>query len=196
MTALSQAAVFVDRDGVINRHRTDSVKAWSEFEFLPGALDGLAILAANGYRVVIVTNQANVGRGILTASRLEEIHRRMAAAIEAAGGLVAGIRVCPHLPSDGCRCRKPAPGLLLDAARDLQFPLETAYLVGDDRTDLMAAQSAGVRTILVLSGREQLPLDAGCPIPDYIVADLAAAARLLTGADSSHVDLGLSDRNT
>jgi D-glycero-D-manno-heptose 1,7-bisphosphate phosphatase len=149
------AAVFLDRDGVINQNRVDYVKTWEEVRFLPGVFSALARLAAARYEIVIVTNQSPVGRGILTAARVEEINRRIVGEIEAHGGRVDGVYYCPHHPADGCACRKPRPGMLLDAARDLALDLGRSYLVGDAASDVQAALAAGATPILVLTGRGQ-----------------------------------------
>jgi len=93
--------VFVDRDGVINRNLPDGVTSWGDFEFLPGALPGLALLRKAGHKVVVVTNQANIGRGRLTRAQLDEIHRRMTAEVISAGGMIDAVYVCEHLPEVG-----------------------------------------------------------------------------------------------
>jgi histidinol-phosphate phosphatase family protein len=170
--------VLVDRDGVINRNLPDGVKSWDDFEFLPGALSGLAILRQAGHQVVVVTNQANIGRGILTRAQLDEIHRRMEVEVAAAGGMIDAVYVCEHLPEDGCRCRKPAPGLLRMAAQEMGFSLDQTYVIGDHRTDVAAARAAGAYAVLVLSGRESSVLP-GTAEPDFVVAGLREAAELL-----------------
>lgn len=146
-------AVFVDRDGVINRNLPGGVLSWEDFEFLPGALEGLAHLSREGYRVVVVTNQANVGRGLVTRARLDEIHRRMQDEIIRAGGRVTAVYCCEHLPEDGCACRKPAPGLLLQAASALGINLRETFFIGDHESDVQAAVAAGAMPLLVRSGR-------------------------------------------
>ncbi len=146
-------AVFIDRDGVICQNRKDHVKDWREFRFLPGALDALARLAQTDLRIVIVTNQAVINRGIIPAETVEEIHRRMVSAIEAAGGRVDGVFYCPHRPDEGCSCRKPQPGLLLQAAERLALDLPGSYLIGDAEADMQAGRAVGCRRFLVLTGR-------------------------------------------
>ena len=146
-------AVFIDRDGVICQNRKDHVKDWREFRFLPGALDALAWLAQTDLRIVIVTNQAVINRGIIPAETVEEIHRRMVSAIEAAGGRVDGVFYCPHRPDEGCSCRKPQPGLLLQAAERLALDLPGSYLIGDAEADMQAGRAVGCRRFLVLTGR-------------------------------------------
>lgn len=175
----SRSVVIVDRDGVINRNLPGGVRRWEDFEFLPGALDGLARLARQGHRVVVVTNQANVGRGLLTPAQLEDIHRRMMEAVLQAGGAIEAIYVCPHRPEDRCDCRKPAPGLLQRAARERDFSLEYAYVIGDHRTDVEAAVAVGAHPLLVLSGRESWHTIEHVRPPAIIAADLSAAAALV-----------------
>ncbi|MHB0871287.1 MAG: D-glycero-beta-D-manno-heptose 1,7-bisphosphate 7-phosphatase [Chloroflexota bacterium] len=146
-------AVFVDRDGVINRNRGDHVKSWEEFVFLPHVVDALAELTLHGFRTVILTNQAAINRGITSRQAIEGIHARMVEALEAGGARIDGIFYCPHRPEEGCGCRKPQPGLLLQAASQLKLELRGSYLVGDALTDLLAGKAAGCRPILVMTGR-------------------------------------------
>jgi D-glycero-D-manno-heptose 1,7-bisphosphate phosphatase len=146
-------AVLLDRDGVINRDRSDYVKSWDEFEFLPGSLEALRMLAEQGTRVIVVTNQSVVGRGIIPQDELDRIHARMTREIEAHGGCIDAIFCCPHAPDDGCHCRKPRPGLLLEAMDRFQLDPNLCYVVGDSLNDLMAAHAVGIRCIIVLTGR-------------------------------------------
>jgi D-sedoheptulose 7-phosphate isomerase len=170
--------VVVDRDGVINRNLRDGVTSWDEFEFLPGALPGLARLREAGHTVVVFTNQANIGRGRLTRAQLDEIHRRMTAEVTTAGGTIDAIYVCEHLPDEGCLCRKPAPGLLRMAAEELDFSLDDAYVIGDHRTDVAAARAVGAHSVFLLSGREDLG-GWGDEEPDFVAEGLREAAELI-----------------
>src|SRR5690348_8882663 len=147
-----QRALFLDRDGVINRQRPDHVKSWAEFEFLPGALDGLALLHAMGLRVVVITNQAVVGRGLLRPEDLFLIHQRMSAAVSAAGGRIERAYACVHTPEVGCRCRKPATALLEQASIELGISLPSSFMAGDSRRDLDAARAVGCVPILIGDG--------------------------------------------
>jgi len=181
--ALSKAGdertvVFVDRDGVINRNLPDGVTSWGDFEFLPGALPGLALLRKAGNKVVVVTNQANIGRGRLTRAQLDEIHRRMTAEVISAGGMIDAVYVCEHLPEVGCLCRRPAPGLLRIAAQEMCFSLNDAYVIGDHRTDVAAARAVGAQSVLVLSGRED-SARWGKEEPDFVAEGLREAAELI-----------------
>ena len=146
-------AVFLDRDGVICCNRDGHVKSWDEFQFLPHAKKAIARLTEAGLSVVVVTNQAMINRSIVPASVVEDIHRRMVAEVEAHGGRIARVYYCPHRPDEGCGCRKPQPGMLLQAADDLGIVLEDSYLIGDALADIQAAQAVGVKTYMVLSGR-------------------------------------------
>jgi D-glycero-D-manno-heptose 1,7-bisphosphate phosphatase len=142
-------AVLLDRDGVITRRRDDYVTSPDEVEVLPGSAEAIARLCAAGYRVAVVTNQSAVGRGLMTMDTLETIHRGLDAVIRAAGGEISEYLVCPHLPDAGCDCRKPRPGLLLEAGRRLGVDLDSTFMVGDQPSDVIAALAAGCRPILL-----------------------------------------------
>lgn len=148
-----QQAVFIDRDGVICSNRDDYVKSWEEFVFLPGALEALADLARSDLSIVVITNQAIINRHMVPIDVVEDIHARMVRAIEAAGGRVDRVMFCPHRAEEQCDCRKPQPGLLLMAARELSLDLPRSYVVGDAETDMRAGKAAGCRRYLVLTGR-------------------------------------------
>jgi D-glycero-D-manno-heptose 1,7-bisphosphate phosphatase len=148
-------AVFLDRDGVLNHNRADYVKSWDEFIFLPGVLDALADLAQTPYKVILLTNQSAIGRGLMTGSMLASIHRNILSVVSHHGGRIDGIYFCPHSPKDNCSCRKPKPGMLLTAAQDHEIDLSRSFLVGDAFTDIKAAMLAGCQPILVLTGREK-----------------------------------------
>ncbi|MGE5222757.1 MAG: D-glycero-alpha-D-manno-heptose-1,7-bisphosphate 7-phosphatase [Omnitrophica WOR_2 bacterium] len=148
-----QPAVFLDRDGVIIENREDYVRAWSDVAIYPQALRALARLQSKPYKIVIVTNQSVIGRGIITPSEAEAINQRLVKEIVRAGGRVDGLFVCPHAPQENCACRKPKPGLFIQAARRLDIDLSQSILIGDSLSDLSAGQAAGVRqTALVLTG--------------------------------------------
>ncbi|HEU5088854.1 MAG TPA: D-glycero-beta-D-manno-heptose 1,7-bisphosphate 7-phosphatase, partial [Roseiflexaceae bacterium] len=150
---MARPAIFLDRDGVINENRSDYVKSWEEVIFLPGAIEAIRRLNTSEYAIVMVTNQSAVGRGIVPFELAQAINRQVVEQITAAGGRVDAWYMCPHHPQQGCECRKPAPGLLLQAQRDLSLDLARSYMIGDAYSDLQAAQAAGVRATLVLTGR-------------------------------------------
>jgi D-glycero-D-manno-heptose 1,7-bisphosphate phosphatase len=149
---MPKAAVFLDRDGVINRDRPDYVKSWEEFEFLPGVLEAFRVLASGPYQVVVISNQSCIGRGLAGRETVDEIHARMTEAVRRSGGRIDAVYYCPHRPDEDCPCRKPRPGLLLKAARELDIDLAASWLVGDDLKDLETAKAAGVRSVLVRTG--------------------------------------------
>lgn len=146
-------AIFVDRDGVICENRTDHVKSWDEFRFLPGAKEGLAALSKLGLPLIVITNQAIIGRAMVPAAVVDDIHGRMVAEVEANGGRVDRVIYCPHRPEDRCACRKPEPGMLLQVAGEMGIDLSQSYLVGDAAGDLLAGERVGCRLFLVLTGR-------------------------------------------
>lgn len=147
-----QTAVFLDRDGVINRDRPDYVKSREEFEFLPGVLKALRLLAARSHPVIIVSNQSCIGRGLVSREKVEEIHAFMRETVRRRGGRIDAVYYCPHRPDENCPCRKPRPGLILKAAADFSLNLSGSRLIGDDLKDLDCAVAAGVRPVLVRTG--------------------------------------------
>jgi len=151
-------AVILDRDGVLNARmpRAEYVRSWADWRWLPGALDALRMLHQGGYRTFVVSNQAGVARGAMTVADLQDIHTRMMAEVEAAGGRIDGIYVCPHDWDEGCDCRKPKPGMLLAAQRDHALDLTRTPFIGDDERDAQAADAAHALAILVDAERSLL----------------------------------------
>lgn len=164
--------VLIDRDGVINRDSDEYIKSVAEWQPLAGSLEALRDLTAAGFRIVVITNQSGIGRGLFSERTLDEIHAAMRAAVEAAGGRIDGIFYCPHVPEAGCSCRKPAPGLLIDAARKFDISLDGVAFIGDKESDAEAAIAVGARPILV---GNRVPDDRLPQIERY--PNLAAAAR-------------------
>lgn len=173
MARAADAPIILDRDGVINYDSDDYVRTAQAWRPLPGSLEAIAQLHAHGYHVVVVSNQSGIGRGLFTEAALEAIHTKMVRAVEATGGALAGIYYCPHRPDEGCDCRKPAPGLLRRAARELGFDLSGVPFIGDKASDVLAARAVGARPILVRTGRGEAAaaLEAGIELYD----DLAHA---------------------
>jgi D-glycero-D-manno-heptose 1,7-bisphosphate phosphatase len=172
-------AVFIDRDGVICENRDDYVKSWDEFRFIPGAAEALAALTAAGLRVFIVTNQSAIGRGVVTRQMVDDMHARMIDVIRAAGATVEDVLVCPHTPEDACSCRKPAEGLLLQAAKVHGVDLGESWMIGDAESDIVAGRRAGTETVLVLTGRGAAQARAARWLegkPDLVAHDLVDAA--------------------
>ena len=146
-------AVFLDRDGVICENRPDYVKSLDEFVFVPGVLDALRRLAALPLAIVVASNQSAIGRGLVSRQTVDSINDHMLATVRAHGGRVDGVFICPHTPADDCICRKPRPGLLHSAARELNLDLAGSYVIGDAVSDVQAARAVGASPILVLTGR-------------------------------------------
>jgi len=179
-------AVFLDRDGVIIENRPDYVKSWDEVSLLPGSLNSLRRLAGSLYKIVIVSNQSAVGRGILSIERVREINQRVILEIETSSGRVDASYICPHHPDEKCNCRKPAPGMLNQAKEDLNIDFSRSYLIGDAATDIQAAQSVGVQGILVLTGRgeNQLPEMIKAGMGDFQIApDLNSAVEMILNVE-------------
>ena len=146
--------VLLDRDGVINQENPGSyILDPEQWIPIPGSTEAIARLTEAKIGVVILTNQSAIGRGLLDLPTLEAIHLRLKRTLEEAGGEVAGIFFCPHHPDDGCECRKPKAGLIHQAEAALGCSLQGAPLVGDQLSDLQAAQRAGCRPVLVRTGR-------------------------------------------
>lgn len=152
-------AIFLDRDGVLIENRSDYVRDWSQLKIIPEAIHSLSRKPVKNYKIVIVTNQSAVGRGLLLRENADEINRRLVNLIRHHGGQVDGVYMCVHKPDEGCFCRKPRPGLLLQATRELSLDLQRSWMIGDAWSDVQAGQRAGVlHTILLRTGRgaEQL----------------------------------------
>lgn len=183
--AFRRRAVFVDRDGVINVNRDDDVKRLEEFAFIPRAVEALVDLSKAGLQTIVISNQPTIAERKTTLREVEEIHRLLVDAVKSAGGNVKAVYYCPHAPDEGCECRKPKPGLLLQAAKDNGLDLAKSFLVGDQITDIEAGKRVGCRTILVRTGLGErwLSKKNEWPVaPDRIVSDLyeAVGAVLLT----------------
>ena len=141
-------AVFLDRDGTL----IDDVGYISDPEdvrLVPGAADALRALRDAGFRLVVVSNQSGLGRGLITQERADAVHQRLVQELERAGAQIDAAYYCPHTPEEGCDCRKPLPGLLLDAARELGLDLERSFMVGNSDVDVAAGEAAGARAILL-----------------------------------------------
>lgn len=170
------AAVFLDRDGVINRtfvrdgvpHPPANV---DEVELLPGVAEATALLAAGGLGMFVATNQPDVARGTQTRNAVESINRWLAEQLP-----LSGVFVCYHDTADGCDCRKPKPGLLLQAAQQHHVDLSSSFMIGDRWSDVAAGRAVGCKTFLLDTPYNER---SRCE-PDYIVRDLLQAAHIIT----------------
>jgi D-glycero-D-manno-heptose 1,7-bisphosphate phosphatase len=149
-------AVFLDRDGIINRKPEEGeyITSWDDFHILPGVADAITLLNKAGYKVVVVTNQRCVAKDQLAVTDLETIHEQMLQALSRAGAKLDGIYYCPHDYKPPCNCRKPAPGMLLEAARIHSIDLGSSWMIGDSEIDMKAGVNAGCKTARVLSWSE------------------------------------------
>jgi D-glycero-D-manno-heptose 1,7-bisphosphate phosphatase len=143
------STVFLDRDGVINRLRSDYVLSWDTFEFLPGAIEAIRMLSVAGMRVVVVTNQRAVARGLLRPAELTHIHENLRAEIAASGANIDAVYYCPH-DKGVCACRKPQVGMFMQAQHDFpDIDFHRSVVIGDSLSDMQAGQSLGCRLLLV-----------------------------------------------
>jgi D-glycero-D-manno-heptose 1,7-bisphosphate phosphatase len=144
--------VVLDRDGVINHDSDAYIKSPAEWRPIDGSLEAIALLTRHGFTVAVASNQSGIGRGLYDSAALDAIHRKMQDAVARTGGAIDRIVTCPHLPEDGCDCRKPAPGLLRQLAGHYRVPLRNVPVIGDSLRDLEAARAVEARPILVLTG--------------------------------------------
>jgi D-glycero-D-manno-heptose 1,7-bisphosphate phosphatase len=177
--------IILGRDGILNRFRDDHVKDPAEFEPLPGALQAVARLNHAGWHVVVATNQAGIGRGMIDMAAVNAVHRHMMKLLAAQGGRIDAVFFCPHAPEDECACRKPLPGMMREIGERYGVDLATVPMVGDTLRDLRAAEAAGCRPHLVRTGRAALVHEAELAqwrqdVPGTVVhTDLAALAEYL-----------------
>lgn len=179
--------VILDRDGVINQDSDQYIRNSADWLPIPGSIEAIAALSKAGYRVAVATNQSGLSRGYFSLDDLEAIHAKLCQLVESKGGEVAGIFYCPHLPEEGCSCRKPATGLLSAIELELAEQAAGAWFIGDSLKDLQAAQTFGCTPILVQTGKGATTLNTlrtgapGINNPQTIAvyADLATAARAL-----------------
>jgi len=150
--------LFLDRDGVINRRLMDDyVKSWSEFAFLPGVPEAIAAFAKVFGRIVVVTNQQGIAKGLMTESDLQSIHHQMVLEIQKAGGRIDKVYFCPHHRQDNCACRKPRIGMAKQAKADFpEIDWQRSIMVGDTPSDIEFGRNAGMRTVFV-STHEHAP---------------------------------------
>jgi D-glycero-D-manno-heptose 1,7-bisphosphate phosphatase len=179
-------AAFLDRDGVINRKPPEGeyVTRWAEMQILPGVAEAIGLLNQAGFRVIVVSNQRAVAKGLITAADLEALHRRMCEVLAGAGATIDAIYYCPHETEPSCRCRKPQPGMLLDAAREHDIDLGTSWMIGDSRADIEAGRNAGCKTVLV-AGRD----DGMAGKPDMVSVLLLEAVQQVLQHEEVLADL-------
>ena len=172
--------IILDRDGVINHDSDDFIKTPAEWEPIDGSLEAIARLNYAGYRVVVITNQSGVERGLLTVETLNRIHSKMRRMLAQVGGRIEALMFCPHGPEDDCLCRKPHNGSFTELAHRLRINLDNVPAVGDSLRDLQAAIESNARPILVRTGKGQRTLEENTlPEGVEVYDDLAAVATAL-----------------
>ena len=147
-------AIFLDRDGIINLERKDYVKTIKEFILIDEIFDIIKLINSKGYLVIIITNQSAINRKIITESNLREIHNHFLKLAKNKNAKVDGIYFCPHTPNENCKCRKPKPELIKQAALDFQVDLSQSWMIGDNQTDFDAGINAGCKAIKISNAFE------------------------------------------
>jgi D-glycero-D-manno-heptose 1,7-bisphosphate phosphatase len=168
--------ILLDRDGTLNVER-HYLSDPDQLELYPGVISALKRLRALGYGLAVVTNQSGIARGYFTEATLERIHDRLRALLAEGGASVDGIYSCPHGPDQACDCRKPLPGMALQAQAEFGFDLKQAIVIGDKKADIDLGRAIGAATILVRTGWGADAEKAGDCSPDVVVDDLLAAVK-------------------
>ena len=187
-------ALFIDRDGVINKDpggwtKYSYVTEPKDLHFLPGSLDALRLLRDSGIGVIVVSNQAGVSKGYFTEGRLNEINDRMLKEISSHGGNVIAVYYCIHKDEDRCSCRKPGTGLFEMAARKYDIDFNDTYIIGDAKGDIEAGRRLGMKTIFVLSGKTpEGEMKKWKDKPDYVFRDLLGAVTWLLDKEKRRED--------
>lgn len=177
----SKKIIFIDRDGVINKDpggwtEYNYVTRWENFHFLHGSKEAMKKLNDRGFEIILVSNQAGVGKGHYSKNALNDINSKMLKEIEKSGGRIKKTYYCVHKPDDNCGCRKPETGLFRQAEKELGIKAKGNFFIGDGKMDIEAGRRIGLKTILVLSGKSSLKdVDTWDIKPDFIFDDLEKA---------------------
>jgi D-glycero-D-manno-heptose 1,7-bisphosphate phosphatase len=174
---MGKRAVFIDRDGTLV-HARHYPRRPEDLVLHDGVGRELTALRDNGFTIVVISNQSGIARGYFDAAALRAMHEHLARQLASEGAQLDAIYFCPHAPEDDCACRKPAPGMLLDASRDLDIDLARSWMVGDILDDVEAGRRVGCRTALVDRGTEKLPAPAE-RAPDVVARDTVTALRYI-----------------
>ena len=175
-------AIFLDRDGVINRYPGDLkyVTSQKEFRFLPNAKKAIALLYKNGFRLFVISNQAGVGKGLYSQQTLDKITANMLSEIKKQDGAIERVYYCTHRSEENCPCRKPKAGLIKKALKGYSIEIRKSYFIGDTIRDVNTAKAAGCKSILLLCGKEKL---SNCKNweskPDLVFKSLLEAAHFI-----------------
>jgi len=176
---MTRRFVLVDRDGTVNVEK-NYLSDPDQLELIPGTAAAIRDLRAAGLGICVVTNQSGIARGYFDLARLAQVHERLRGLLAAEGAEIDGVYLCPHGPDDDCACRKPLPGMILEAVAEHGFDPAQAFVVGDKEADIGMGRAAGATTFLVRTGYGRQYEEKGIAA-DYVVDDLAAAAAIILG---------------
>ena len=175
---MTKRFVLLDRDGTLVVEK-NYLSDPDQLELIPGAAEALARLPKSGWGICLVTNQSGIARGYFSLGQVEKVHRRLAEMLAGFDVELDGIYLCPHAPGDGCDCRKPLPGMALQAVKTHGFDPRDAWVIGDKEVDVELGHAVGAKSILVRTGYGQD--HEGSTKADYVAADLAGAVELILG---------------
>ncbi len=174
----SMKLIVLDRDGVINHDSDAYIKSTEEWQPIDGSLEAIARLNHSGYVVVVASNQSGLARGYFDIEALSAMHKKMDDLLARVGGRIDAVFYCPHGPDDGCDCRKPKPGMLLEIGQRFNVPLDEVIFIGDSISDVKAASNARAQAMLVRTGKglkAEKIIQLECKTPVQVYDDLAAA---------------------
>ncbi len=174
-----QPAVFLDRDGTLIEE-VNYLSRVEDLRLFPFTADAVKLLKDKGFLVIVVTNQSGIGRGIFDEASMHAIHEKIQSEVS---GLIDAFYFCPHLPCDGCKCRKPATGMIESAISDFDIELENSWMIGDKKIDVETGRSAGIKSAFVLTGYGQQHHDTLGHRPDLVSDNLGDAAFKIVGRD-------------
>jgi D-glycero-D-manno-heptose 1,7-bisphosphate phosphatase len=189
--SLLKKVVFLDRDGTINMDSADYIKSRSEFEFIPGSIEAIRKLTINGFTSIVITNQSAFARKYVSPEELDAMHTLMCRSVASEGGKITDVFFCPHMPDEGCTCRKPAPGLIDQARQKYRIDLADSIMVGDSAKDIACGLNAGCGlTVLVESGLDpdvEKKLKQKSISADFVANNLREAAEWIIGTDNDFI---------
>ncbi len=178
VTMIKSRAIFLDRDGVINEDSESFITHPDQVKIFPTVSQSIRSLREIGFHIIVVSNQSGVGRGLLSEETLADINGKIRDELDREGAKLDAMYYCPHLPTDGCSCRKPRNGMLVQASQDFGIDLSESYMIGDKPSDIACGESSGCTTILTLSGQSKgFDKSKFIVYPDFICTDLLVASK-------------------